>query len=264
MSKPTRSAKWGKKKSQQEPGVPALILMMGAGCLVLSSPSNPYYAFLLFFSFLLAALTADILFRRCARVPADETAWRELFARFQSAVDATIYNLIGPPPHGHHAYLYKDIMQNFYLRLVENDRRALHAFRGKTEAEARVYLCRIAASIAITILQKERPPSVTREQKKNDADHRNVELIDTAALNEEYFALRASLDACLEKTVRGKKRRRNILIFKLAVYEGLAAPQIAALPAFAGTSAHAIDEQISRIRFKVRKCLKKIFFNAPK
>jgi len=259
MKKPTRSAKWGAEKSRQKFDAPALIFM-AAGCLVFSSQFNPYYAFLLFFSFLLVAFTADILFQRCANVPANETAWHELFGRFQRSVDATIYNLIGFPPNGRHAHLYKDVMQSFYQRLLENDRRALHAFRGKTDAEARVYLCRIAASIALNILKnekKELPPYVALEEQKEDSPNRKDKFADIAGLDANYLVLRASIDACLEKIVEGKNRERNILIFKLAVYHGLSAKQIAAIPGFAEMSPRAIEVQISRIRFKVGECLEK-------
>jgi len=95
------------------------------------------------------------LFARCAAVPADETAWHEFFIRYQPNIDSVIHRVIGFPPHGRHAHLYQDIMQMFYLLLVEGDRRALRVFRGDTDAEARAYLSRIAMSIASKAVRKE-------------------------------------------------------------------------------------------------------------
>lgn len=230
--------------------------MAAAGCVFTTSQFNPYDAFLLFISFLLIALTADILFQRCANVPVDEAAWHELFKRFQHSVDVTIYHLI----NGRHAQLYDDIIQNFYVRLLENERRALHAFRGKTDAEARVYLCRIAARIAIDFLKKEQrelPPYISLEEQTENSLVRKEGMLDPAAANEIYLLLRESIDACLDKVVVGKNRERNILIFKLMVYDGLSAQQIAGIPGFTEVEPHAIDVLVSRIRAEVRECLDK-------
>lgn len=78
-----------------------------------------------------------------------------------------------------------------------------------------------------------------------------------AQLSKDYILLRESIDACLEKVVSGKNRERNMLIFKLMVYDNLSAKQIAAMPSFDGMTPYEIDVQISRIRVKVRNCLKK-------
>jgi len=255
MTKPTAGAKWGGLKSQQK--LDSSALLMAAGFFVLSSQLDPFHALFLFFSFLLAALTADILFRRCAGVPTDQTVWRELFQRFQHDLDAKIYHLIGFPPHGHHAHLYNDVMQSFYLRLAENDRRALRAFRGKTDAEARAYLNRIAVSIACAILERERP-HVSLNEEDDDHPHRHQGMLaDHSVLDEQYMVLRESLDACLEKIAHGHNRERNILIFKLVVYDGLSPQQIAGMPGFEEMSPHAIEQQITRMRLKLRRCLER-------
>lgn len=258
MKEPTRRSKWGEEKFRQKFASPAGIAMTMAGCLTFSSQFNPSYIFLLFFSFLLAVLTVDILFQRCANVPEDKSAWQEFFERFQHSVDATIYHIIGFPPHSHYAHLYPDIMQNYYRRLLENDRRALLAFRGKTEAEARVYLCRIAASVALDAIRKEQrelPPHASLETPAPNGLGRKPERIDTAALNEDFIVLRESIDACLEKIATGKNWDRNILIFKLMVYDGFSAKQIASMPLFSGMEPHRIDVLVSRLRAEIRKCL---------
>ena len=255
MIKPTTCAKWGGLKSHQK--LDSSVLLMAAGGFVFSSPLDPVHAFFLFFSFLLATLTADILLRRCAGVPTDKTAWHELFQRFQHDIDAKIYHVIGFPPYGHHAHLYNDVMQSFYLRLVENNRRALHAFRGKTDAEARAYLNRIAVSIASALLEKERPHVSFAEEDDGHPHRHHSILADPSVLDEKYLVLRESLDACLAKVASRKNKERNILIFKLAVYDGLSPQQIAGMPGFAGMSPHAIEQQITRMRLKLRRCLER-------
>jgi len=112
----------------------------------------------------IAQLSPKKLFARCAVVPADEAAWNEFFRRYANAISAAIYRVIGFPPDGPHAYLYSNIMQIFNLQLLENDRRALQAFRGNTETDARAYLSRIAVSIALDAVSKELLPSMHIEE----------------------------------------------------------------------------------------------------
>lgn len=261
MRKPTHGTTWGEKsKSPQWPIKSLLQIAMAAAGLILASQFSSFDTFPLFFSFVGAAIAADLLFQRCTEVPTDEAAWREFFERFQHAVDTTIYRLIGFPPNGHHTRLYDDIMQIFYTRLIQNDRRTLHNFRGKSDGEARVYLCRIAANIAIDILNEEKkglPFHFPLNEPKAGIPDPAQTVADTAALDENYFVLRESINACLEKAVKGKNRERNIMIFKMVVYDGMAPQQIAALPNLHGLSSRAIDELVSRIRIKVRACLKR-------
>jgi len=100
------------------------------------------------------------LFARCAAIPTDAAAWDEFFRRYQNDISSAIYRVIGFPPNGRHAHLYPDVMQIFNLRLLENERRALRAFRGDTDAEALAYLLKITASVATSALRKELRPTV--------------------------------------------------------------------------------------------------------
>ena len=201
------------------------------------------------------ALAADQLFRRCAIVPPDEAAWRELLQRYHQDIQTAIYRVIGFPPHGHHAQWYEDVLQKFRLRLLENDRRALRSFRGKTDTEARAFLRRVATSVAINALYHERARHIHLDDPKDDSRRLAEALADPAAFNEKYFILRKTIDESLENILHGHNKARNIVIFKLAVYDGLPAQEIADLPGLKAGSVHAIEQQITRIRSKLRECL---------
>jgi RNA polymerase sigma factor (sigma-70 family) len=225
--------------------------------LILGAGRKCHCLFIFFLPALLVTLTTHKLFRRCSAVPADETAWREFFQRYHPDIEAAIYRVIGFPPQGHHVHLYKDVLQKFYLRLLEHERRALRSFRGKTDNEAKAFLRQVAASMACNALNRERPPHVPLNQQKDDSLSRSESLADPSACDERYFMLRQTIDDCLEQILHGHNKERNVKIFKLAVYDGHSPQEIASMPDFEAVSAHAIEQQITRIRHKLRPCLDK-------
>lgn len=208
-----------------------------------------FFATLLFF--ILAGVShdeetpPDELFRRCARVPADEAAWREFFARYAECVKIRLGKVLGFSGWQRER-LFEEAQQLFNLRLLTNDRRALLAFRGRTEPEARAYLQRIAASVAITI--------ATGEKKKRlpSSDDPSTETrIKTEKPPDDDP--RADLEKCLREKLRGRNKARNILMFKLFALEELKPAEIAQIHGM-GMTARAVELQISRIREKLRKC----------
>jgi len=108
----------------------------------------------------LTQLSPRELFVRCAAIPSDEAAWDEFFRRYQNDIRSAISRVIGFSPNGRFSHLFPDVMQRFNLRLLENDRRALLSFRGNTDSQARAFLRKVAASVAVNVLQTEPPPSV--------------------------------------------------------------------------------------------------------
>lgn len=256
MKKPTAFARWGGVETARKIYRPAMLVLAPAGFFMAGSSGEQYPSFFLLFAFVLAALAVAELFQHCARIPPEEATWREFFLRYQVDIRMAIYRVIGVPPHGRHSHLFDDILQAFRLRLLANERQALLAFRGKTDTAARAYLRRIARNVAFTVLQKEKPHT-SLEQLQTDCLSLRDKLEDPKAVSEQYLILRQTIDDCLEKIITGQNRERKMLIFKLAVYEGLSPQDIAEIPAFAAVSAHAIEQQITRIRRKLRKHLAK-------
>jgi RNA polymerase sigma factor (sigma-70 family) len=256
MAKPTARKKWGSLGTTKKVDLPALIIIAAACCFVAGTCLNRSHDFF-FFPFFLAVLAADQLFARCGKIPPDEAAWREFLQCYLPDIRTAIYRVIGFTPHGHHAHLYEDVLQRFYLRLVENERRTLRSFRGKTDGEARMFLRRVAASVAINFLHQEQPPHVPLDEHKEESRCHSETLADPSVLNDEYLLWRKTIDDCLEQILHGHNKERNLTIFKLAVYEGLSPQDIASVPGLEAGSVHAIEQQITRIRRKLRQRLKK-------
>jgi DNA-directed RNA polymerase specialized sigma24 family protein len=206
-------------------------------------------------------LPPDELFTRCAAVPADEAAWREFFRRYCNDIRVAIYRVIGFPPNGHHLHLFDDTLQRFHLRLLENDRRALLSFKGKTDNEARAFLRKISVSVACNVLRGEPPPKLSIYEpvtvKGEEPQSRIETLSDPANVTESLILLRDEIEHCLDQVLHGPGKYRSMLIFKLCLFDGLSPEEIASISSLKISSPHAVEQLVSRIRQKIRQYLEK-------
>lgn len=206
------------------------------------------------------AISADKLFQRCANGQVDKAAWEEFFSRYGQDIRAVIYRVLGCPPHGRYYHLFSDAIQQFYLRLLAKDGRVLFSFRGHTEGEAKAFLRKVAASAAVYVRDKMASTGASLQDcfvlGADDFVSRSETIADSSA-DEDYLLLRQAIEHCLQRVVHGRNKSRNILIFKLAVFDGLSAKEIAANPELNAGSSHAVEQLVSRIRAKVRLCLQR-------
>jgi DNA-directed RNA polymerase specialized sigma24 family protein len=205
----------------------------------------------------LHGLSADKLFKCCAGLPADQGAWNEFFHRYQQDIRAAICRVIGFSSHNRYNYLFADIMQRFNLRLLENGRRALLSFRGKTDQEAKAFLRKVAARVALNSLNQEKSshpqPLEPLQDLPGDDDYADP----MTKNHENYLILLDTIEQCLQEVLHGKNKYRNILIFKLAIIDGLSAKEIIEIRGLGFGTIHAVEQQITRIRSKMQAYLKK-------
>lgn len=209
----------------------------------------------------LISLPPKDLFERCAQMPIDDVAWRSFFTRYNAEVEGTIRRIIGYSPHGRYCSHFDDIMQRFYERLLENDRRALRALRGKDEAQARAYLRKIAAGVAYKLIDREQRQHISLDSltgERNEKLHALQPVIrDPESLSEEAILLKETIQCGMQTLLRGRNKHRNLLIFKLAVLDGFTPKEIFPVSGLRMKSCHAIEELISRLRRKLRVYLLK-------
>lgn len=211
---------------------------------------------------LLSNLTPKDLFERCAEPEIDRVAWKVFFTRYNADIEATVRRIIGYPGQGRYCYLFDDIIQRFYQRLLENDRRALHALRGIEERQARAYLRTIAAGVAYKMIESEPPISVpleTSEADNKDSTQHSKLLVLPApeTWSEEAATLTASLNIGLLRILRGGNKYRNMLIFKLVALDGFTSKEISRFSCLRIKSHHAVEQLISRTRKKLKALLQK-------
>ncbi|MGH7451003.1 MAG: RNA polymerase sigma factor [bacterium] len=221
-----------------------------------SSGEGQFFAFALLTA-ALHGLSADMLFKRCAGVPVDERAWEEFFHRYQQDIRAAICRVIGFSSTSRYNHLCADALQKLNLRLLENGRRALLSFRGKTDQEAKAFLRKVAASVAFNIVNQEKvshplPPESSRDMPDGD------EYVDPTTKDQEsYLILLDTIEQCLREVIHGKNKYRNILICKLTIIDGLSAKEIIEIRGLGFGTVHAVEQQITRIRSKLQAYLKK-------
>ncbi len=215
----------------------------------------------LVFAALLSNLPAKDLFERCAALPCDREAWRDFFKRYNVEIEATIRRIIGYPAQGRFSHLFDDIMQRFYQRLLENDRRALHALRGVEETQARAYLRTIAAGVVFKMIARELPQTIPLETSEAEGEERRrpprTWLRDRTSWSEEAILLWETMQEGLNKILRSRNKYRNMLIFKLVVLDGFTPKEISRIPGLHVASHHAVEQLICRTRSKLRAYLKK-------
>jgi DNA-directed RNA polymerase specialized sigma24 family protein len=226
---------------------------------ILSTPASncQFFAFALM-TVVLHGLSADRLFKCCASLPVDERAWEEFFHRYQQDIRTAICRVIGFSSDTRYSHLFADIMQRFNLRLLENGRRALLSFRGTTDREAKAFLRKVAARVALNILNQEKnshPQLLVEPLSGVPGDGDFPDPITTG--NEEYLILLDTIKQCLREVTHGKNKYRNILICKLAIIDGLSAKEIIEIRGLGFSNVHAVEQQITRIRSKLQAYLKK-------
>lgn len=214
-------------------------------------------AFALLAATLLHEISANMLFKRCAGVPVDESAWEEFFHRYQQDIRIAICRVIGFSPDTRYNHLLADIMQRFNLRLLENGRRALLSFRGTTDQEAKAFLRKAAARVALNTLNQEKNSHPQTLEPLPGASGDGDFLHPITPDNEEYLILLNTIEQGLYEVIHGKNQYRNILISKLAIIDGLSAKEIIEIGGLGFTNIHAVEQQITRIRSKLQAFLKK-------
>ena len=193
------------------------------------------------------------LFRRCAQVPADEAAWNEFMRRYYTEVYRGICRVLGYPPCRQFDNHFDDVLQNFYQRLLANDRRALLAFRGNSEGEAINYIRRTAVNSALNFVRKRKQDrSLVPLDRPASEDGQRSAIDPAEASDEDTILEREAVNKILPEMLRGRNKNRNILLFKLAAFEGLSSQDIASIAGLEVTT-RAVDNQVSRIRQRLQR-----------
>ena len=144
--------------------------------------------------------------------------------------------------------------QEVYCRLLEQGRRRLRQFRGRSEAQARKFLRRVSWSVVVDSLRR------GAAQKRGGSRHREATFVAqesvlfllSASSTPESEALRRErcrllLERCRRIASRGLHGRRNLQILHWAVVEGHSSREIARQLGFQ-LSVSAIDSVVYRMR----------------
>lgn len=153
-----------------------------------------------------------------------------------------------------------DLVQEIYLRLLANDRRALASWRGESEPVLLGYLATIASAVVTDAVRRERTAkragrNISIDDESDAGSLALAQLVAPESGSPERVLLERHTPeqtrAVVESVFPGPNAARAALIFHLYVFEGLTAREIAALPQLAMTVAN-VEAVIHRTKARLR------------
>lgn len=197
----------------------------------------------------------------------DPAAWTEFVDAFNRRIVAAVIRerrLRGLSSDPAAADAVSDLVQDVYLRLLVNDRRALRDFRGETELSVYAYLARI---VRAAVGDRTRRDSSQKRHAQTVPLDAGVDGEGSTPLSELLAASEVSSPELQmrERAVPGRLRallagggvpnpERDALVFELHVLEGLSAREIAGIPAL-DLSLSAVEGVLRRTRERLRERL---------
>jgi RNA polymerase sigma factor (sigma-70 family) len=164
--------------------------------------------------------------------------------------------------------ILRDLTQEVYLKLLENDQHALRKFKGGGENSFLAYLARIAVNIVAEYFRKQlaekrkgRMISVDLLLDSNSPDQPGSRTIICTYLScnpEADFLAEITfreLSDLLDQILTGPNQDRDKLIFKLYLMDGLSTQQVAAAQSL-GLKTSSVESIIRRTRDKLRHALR--------
>ncbi len=211
----------------------------------------------------------------CARDSRNEAAWEEFVNRFNQHIAISVIRVLRSnsdqlmssdgliPPD-----VINDLIQQVYVRLLDNDRQALKRFRGEHEKSIFAYLARLTTTVVLDYLRRRsagrRPPELI---SWTEIEYRLKDSLDemdscSATLSSSDLENRLNegmtvrdMIAQLQCILEGEHKRRDILIFVLYVFDGLTAEEIAAQPGI-GLTPNGVRSVLIRLKRKLKEHMK--------
>jgi|GEM_PF-670796 len=214
---------------------------------------------------------ADLL-KRCSRRPPDDVVWKEFVRRYnatiKSSVVKTFYTKAREETDRKPQFpedLIEDLVQSVYMRLVEDRNRALDRFEGEHENSIYQYLAMISINVVkdyFREMRAQKRPKVSFSldallESSGDSPllNQTVGRLDGKPMFESDLSfVMEEVEYALKRSVSGKNRERDILIFKLRFYEGLTLEEITRVMNL-DISAISVGSILNRILKKVRPLL---------
>lgn len=207
-----------------------------------------------------------VLLRQCVEHPERETLWQEFMRRFHEHLRAWALQASRSYQQKqilHYREGVDDVVQEVYLRLVQNNCHALRAFKGETEEALFGYLRVITHHVALNRVRENRAKKRPHVTESLDADfhkgqegrsaHKHAEAIADEPLG--LLELQDQLTYWLDKVLHGPQKCRDKMLFQLFYFDGLSAEQIARMPAI-NMNAHAVEVAVNRVCHRLAKYAK--------
>lgn len=214
---------------------------------------------------------ADLL-AECSRRPPNDAAWNEFVRRYNSTIKSnvvkTFFLKVREETDRKTQFpedLIEDLVQAVYLRLVEDRNRALDRFQGEHENSIYQYLSMISINVVKDYFREMRAQKRPKMSVSLDAlleisgdspllNHTVGGINGTPMTDSDLSFLMEEVEHALKKSVSGKNKDRDIMIFKLRFYKGLTLEEITQVMSL-DISAISVGSILNRILKKVRPLL---------
>lgn len=221
---------------------------------------------------MLEALTVAELLKLCSKRPADEAAWQEFVRRYNTTIRAHVVRTFHKKAREESDRkpqfpedTIEDLVQAVYMRLVEDQNRALERFTGEYENSIFQYLGMISINVVRDYFREakaKKRPKVTYSldellEKSGDSSmfEEARSRLDGRAVTESSAAYTLDeIERALKKSVSGRHRDRDMMIFQLRYYEGLTLEEIKQTMRL-DLSPISVGSILNRITFKMKPLL---------
>jgi RNA polymerase sigma factor (sigma-70 family) len=189
-------------------------------------------------------LTVTELIKQCVTIPVDEGAWLEFVRRYDSVIRTCVFVTFHRRAKQEHERrqqfpdsLGEDLVQGVYMRLIDEEYRALKHFSGSSHNSLCAYLSMISVNVVRDHFREARAqkrPKITfsldqllDEQRDGPLHREAVSQLDGRPLTHANRKLTIDdVESALRVVLTGENRHRDALIFKLRHYDGLTLEEI--------------------------------------
>ena len=218
------------------------------------------------------ALTVAELLKLCSKRPPDEVAWQEFVRRYNTTIRAHVVRTFHKKAREESDRkpqfpedMIEDLVQAVYMRLVEDQNRALERFEGEYENSIFQYLGMISVNVVRDYFREakaQKRPKVSYSldellEKSGDSSmfEEAKSRLDGRALTESSAAYSIEeIERALRKAASGRHRDRDMMIFQLRYYEGLTLEEIKQAMNL-DLSPISVGSILNRITFKMKPLL---------
>jgi RNA polymerase sigma factor (sigma-70 family) len=225
----------------------------------------------------LAELSNRELVTHLTKAGPDDPGWLEFFSRFYGRIRTTTYRELNLAARrnpgldmGDLKVVAEDLTQEVFVRLMDDERRAMAQFKGRKENSFQTYLDAIATNLVrdhMKMLRAQRRPQIAVSLDEPKKSHSPEESDDFLTMADKLLSSEPGPDAAivgsevrlyisdaLDQVSRGNTTTRDRLIFRLYFLEGLSIEEILTYWSI-GLTQSGIEKRIIKIRSTIKKNL---------
>ena len=197
--------------------------------------------------------SADLL-RECGRKVTDAALWETFQQRFHRQITTYVFRCLRSRG-GAGSDVARDLVQEVYLRLLQDRGRLMSSFRGETEFSVLAFLGRVSMGGVSDYFRSQhadrRMPAqiISIDQARRVEEESRADDLDVTAILSWI-----DVDRLIESEPDRRNATRNVLIFKLHHVEGLTVREISQYPGFDLTEP-AIEVILKTLLLQLKKRL---------